>query len=211
MGLPMGWASFRKVRPDVKTEPRQGRIDFQLCCPTLRVIHDMKTLLALASLGLSLTAAAVETNSPAPTADRVGFPKDYAKSYEVLRTVPREDGKKLVTVYGNRAAASGTNRTQLPYPQGSVLVMETASTVKDTAGNLVKEKVLGLHVMRREKNFGVAYAENRSGEWEFVEYRADGNYITPPEKSATCAECHIKAGAEKDFVFNGRFRDPGKQ
>lgn len=201
----------RKVRPRVKAPPGQGRIDFQLGCPILRAIHEMKSILALAFLGLSLAAtAAAETNSPAPTADRVGFPKDYAKNYEVLRTVPREDGKQLVTVYGNRAAASVTNRTQLPYPQGAVLVMETASTAKDAAGNLLKEKVLGLHVMRREKGFGVAYAAKRSGEWEFVEYRADGNYITPPEKSATCAECHIKAGAEKDFVYDGRFGDPGK-
>lgn len=180
----------------------------------------MKNILFSAIFALSLvTATAAETNGPAPATDRVGFPTNYAKSYEVLRTVPRDEGKKLVTVYGNRAAASMTNRTQLPYPNGSVLVMETASTVKDTtgqpakdaAGNLLKDKVLGLHVMRREKDFGVAYAEKRSGEWEFVEYRADGSYLTSPEKSANCAECHIKAGAEKDFVYNGRFADPGKQ
>lgn len=180
----------------------------------------MKTILLLSLLGLSLvTTAGAATNSPAPTTDRVGFPKDYAKSYDVLRTVARDEGKKLVTVYGNRAAPSVTNRTQLPYPDGSILIMETAGTAqdgtgqpaKDAAGNLVKGKVLGLHVMRREKDFGVAYVAKRSGEWEFVEYRADGSYLTPPHRSATCAECHIKAGAEKDFVFNGRFRDTGKQ
>jgi len=179
----------------------------------------MKTFLILAFLAQSLTVDAAETISPAPATDRVGFPKDYAKNYVVLRTVSRDEGKKLVTVYGNRAAASVTNRAHLPYPNGSVLVMETASTTKDaagqptkdTAGNLVKESVLGLHVMRREKDFGVAYAAKRSGEWEFVEYRADGTYLTPPEKSASCAECHIKAGAEKDFVYNGRFADPGKK
>jgi hypothetical protein len=171
----------------------------------------MKTIISFSLFILSLvTATAAETNSPAPSTDRVGFPKDYAKTYEVLRTVPREDGKQRVTVYGNRAAASVTNRTRLPYPQGSVLVMETASMVKDVAGNLRKEKVLGLHVMRREKDFGVAYAAKRSGEWEFVEYRADGSYLTAPDQSATCAECHIKAGAEKDFVYHGRFGDPGK-
>jgi len=180
----------------------------------------MKTIFRFFFFALSLvTGTAAEANSPAPTTDRVGYPKDYAKSYDVLRTVPREEGKKLVTVYGNRAAASVTNRIQLPYPQGSVLVMETASTVKDAAGrpakdaagNLVKEKVLGLHVMRRGKDFGAAYATKRSGEWEFVEYRADGSYLTPPDKSATCAECHIKAGAEKDFVYNGRLTDIEKK
>ncbi len=170
--------------------------------------------LVLFTLGAA-AALAAETNSPAPKADRVGFPKDYARSFVVLRTIPRDEGKKLVTVYGNAAAASVTNVAQLPYPNGSVLVMETAGTVsdptgkpvRDVAGRLQKEKVLGLHVMRREKGFGVAYAEKRSGEWEFVEYRPDGSYLTPPGKSASCAACHIKAGAEKDFVYHGRFGD----
>jgi hypothetical protein len=67
--------------------------------------------------------------------------------------------------------------------------------------------VLGMHVMRREKDFGQAYGSKRSGEWEYVEYRADGSYITPPQKSASCAECHIKAGPEKDFVYNARFAE----
>ena len=81
----------------------------------------------------------------------------------------------------------------------------------DSSGVLKKEKVPGLHVMRRGKDFGAAYAAKRSGEWEFVEYRADGSYITPPQKSAACAECHITAGAEKDFVYNGRFADSEKK
>lgn len=164
---------------------------------------------------LAMSTPAAETNSPAPAEDRVGFPKDYARDYEVLRTTRREDGRKLVTVYGNKPAASVTNLAQLPYPYGSVLVMETASTLKGpdgkpligSSGGPQKEKVLGLHVMRRGRDFGVAYAAKRSGEWEFAEYRADGSYITPPQKSATCAECHIKAGAEKDFVYKARFAD----
>ena len=179
----------------------------------------MKSPLVISSVLFALSAVAGETNSPAPVEDRVGFPKDYAKTFEVLRTTPREEGKKVVTVYGNSLAASVTNRAQLPYPYGSVLVMETAGTVKgsdgkpvkDAQGGFQREKVLGLHVMRRGKDFGAAYESKRSGEWEFVEYRADGSYITPPQKSATCAECHIKAGAEKDFVYKARFVDAEKK
>ena len=152
---------------------------------------------------------------PGTTKDRVGFPKNYPSTFAVLRTVPREDGAKLVTVYGNAEAASVTNKTQLPYPYGSVLVMETASTKKDVDGKpaknahgtLQKDQVLGLHVMRRGKGFGEANGDKRSGEWEFVEYRADGTYITPPQKSASCAECHIKAGQSKDFVYKARFAE----
>ena len=196
-----------------------GRIDF---LPSLWILHltfDMKNLLLFSACVLALSAAAAETNSPAPAEDRVGFPKDYAKTYEVLRTVNRDEGKKVVTVYGNARAASVTNRVQLPYPNGSVLVMETASTLKaadgkaltGSSGALQKDKVLGLHVMRRGKDFGAAYATKRSGEWEFVEYRADGSHITPPQKSAACAECHIKAGAEKDFVYKGRLAEAEKK
>ena len=48
--------------------------------------------------------------------------------------------------------------------------------------------------MRREKGFGGAYGKNRTGDWEFVEYRPYGSTITPPRKSFVCAECHVKAG-----------------
>ena len=71
--------------------------------------------------------------------------------------------------------------------------------------------MLGLHVMRREQGFGESYGKNRTGEWEYVEYRADETYITPPQKSFACAECHVKAGRERDFVYRGRLpADPSK-
>jgi len=175
----------------------------------------MKNQLLLPGLLALLGSVQADETSPAPTVDRVGFPKDYATTFAVLRTVARDEGAKVVTVYGNRAAASVTNQSQLPYPYGSVIVMETAGTAKDAdgkplkdeKGTLKKDKVLGMHVMRRGKDFGKAYVDKRSGEWEFVEYRADGSFITPPEKSASCAECHIKAGKERDFVYHGRFAD----
>jgi hypothetical protein len=150
--------------------------------------------------------------APAPTADRVGFPKSYAEEFQVLRRVNKTNEAKVVTVYGNKEAALVTNATQLPYPYSSVIVMETATARKDAQGKpladergiIQKETVTGLHVMRREKGFGEAYGKNRAGEWEFVEYRPDGSYITPPAKSAACAECHVKAGTRRDFVYHAR-------
>ncbi len=148
----------------------------------------------------------------APSVDRVGFPNGYLTHFTVLRTVERDDGTKLVTVYGNAEAASVTNKSQLPYPMGAVIVMETVGTrlggdgkpLRDGGGKVQRDQVLGMHVMRRGPNFGEAYLDKRSGEWEFAEYRADGSYITPPEKSDTCAACHIKAGRELDYVFKAR-------
>jgi len=91
--------------------------------------------------------------------------------------------------------------------------METAKILLDAQGQPVldakgaarKTEVLGLHVSRRGPGFGETYGKNRAGEWEFVEYNSDGTYKTAPQKSATCAECHVKAGVQRDFVYQGRF------
>ena len=168
-------------------------------------------LLLLGTVAGSIPAAEPAL-PPAPAEDRVGFPKDYQVKFEILRTVRRTKELKVVTVYGNKPAASVTNAAQLPYPYGSILVMETAHALKDaegkpaldTAGELRRDKIAGIHVMRRERGFGEAYGKNRTAEWEYVEYREDGTTITPASKSATCAECHVKAGPARDFVYEAR-------
>ena len=167
----------------------------------------------VANLLAVLFLAGPSWNAPAPpTGERVGFPEGYQQNYQVLRIVDKPDKKQLVTVYGNDAAASIKSTAQLPYPYGSILLMETSSALKgsqgkvalDEKGHYRKDKVLGLHVMRKEHGFGEGYGQNRTGEWEYVEFGPDRSYLTPPEKSSVCAECHLKAGREKDFVYGGR-------
>jgi hypothetical protein len=93
-------------------------------------------------LGWSLSAAESEqTPAPAPTVDRVGFPRSYGEEFKVLRTVNKPSEQKVVTVYGNKPAALVTNAAQLPYPYGSVIVMESANALKDAQGKaLLDEK-----------------------------------------------------------------------
>jgi len=166
---------------------------------------------------LALGAAAQKPAEPAPATDRVGFPADYRDTFTVLRRENRAKKQQVVTSYGNAKAASVERKEQLPYPYGSVFVLEMAEAVRDPAGQPVVDAegfykrgpVTNLHVMRRGKGFGAAYAANRTGEWEYVEYKPDGSYITAPQNSAACATCHVKAGAERDWVFRGRF--PAKQ
>jgi hypothetical protein len=136
---------------------------------------------------------------PAPAVDRVGLPKAYETTYPQLRSSDDSADKTVKVVYANLVAAS---RKSGAYPYGSVLIMETWSAIVDDAGHFRKDKLTGLHVMRKGRGFGNAYRDNRAGEWEFVEYRPDGTYITPPAASAKCAACHLKkAGPEKDYVF----------
>jgi len=163
------------------------------------------------ALGLSLSGGlageAVARAPVGPSSDHVGFPATYRAEFQVLRAFNKTDALQVVTVYGNASAASVTNLTQVPFPYGSVLVMETAAAAKDpqgkpildSHGNYRPDKVAGMHVMRREKNFGNEYGADRSGEWDFV--GADGSYLTPPDKSSKCAACHLKAGVARDFVY----------
>ena len=153
-------------------------------------------------------ATCLSQNLPAPTVDRVGFPKGYQSAFRQVRVEDSADAKTVIVVYGNSAAASAKGGS---YPYGSVIAMETWSTLQDArknvlldaTGHLRKDKVTGLHVMRKEHGFGEAYRENRTGEWEYAEYQPDGTYITAPSASAKCASCHVKAGEAKDFVYGG--------
>lgn len=147
----------------------------------------------------------------APTTDRVGFPQDYRTRFKVLGVIVKEQGLRVSTVYGNEQAAAVTSREKLPYPAGSIILVEFSYALRDAnnqvmrdANGAVKTAVEHVDVMKRGKGFGEAYGANRAGEWEYAGYRLDGSYTTPPEKSAQCAACHRKAGPENDFVFRMR-------
>ena len=58
--------------------------------------------------------------------------------------------------------------------------------------------------MRREAGYGEAYGANRAGEWEFASYLVDGSTRLSSAQGASCAGCHQKAGADKDFVYRIR-------
>jgi len=63
----------------------------------------------LLALGLMrLAQPLLSDGNSAPTTDRVGFPDGYERSYTVLRSFVKEKQQQLVTVYGNKLAASVT-------------------------------------------------------------------------------------------------------
>ena len=66
--------------------------------------------------------------APAPRMDRVGFPNDYRTMFKVLGVPARANTDPLVvmTAYGNDLANSVTNTPRLPYPNGSIILMEFA-------------------------------------------------------------------------------------
>jgi hypothetical protein len=172
-----------------------------------------RKLLAINVLWISIAAllAHVATSAP-PAADRVGFPKDYRTQFKVLGVTVRAEAPEVLTAYGNEQAASVSSRAKLPYPEGSIILMEFSYALRDSNnqirrdanGAVLKGEIEHVDVMKRGKNFGTAYGEHRAGEWEYAGYKLDGTYATTPEESVRCAACHRTAGAENDFVFRMR-------
>ena len=156
--------------------------------------------------------AGLAAQGPIATSERVPFPKDYQTRFQEIRASNKTAQTQLGTIYANPTAAGIRDLSQLPYPNGSVIVMEWAEPMKDGNGELLVEangnwkkgRVVRVDVMRREQGYGAAYEEKRAGEWEFASYRPDGLPLSPPPNAASCAECHAKA-ARRDFVFRGRF------
>lgn len=168
----------------------------------------LRTILALTTwFGMVVVLAQGESDPPAPTEDRVGFPEGYSSDYDVLYKFDRPDNTQVRVVYGNEEAAEA--RPGDPFPYGSIIVMETYGALEeetgvpvlDEHGRYQRGELGGIFVMRKEPGFGEAYEHNRSGEWEYVAFRPDGSYLVEPQDSAGCAQCHSQqVGATHDFV-----------
>ncbi len=149
---------------------------------------------------------------PAPgtllSTDRVGYPQGYRSSFSQFYVFDRFDARSISFVCANEIAT----RVQpgQPYPYGSILVFESwrpvvdanDNLVLDAGGHLIRSRLSGIFVMRKEQGFGTGYGDARSGEWEYVSFRPDGTYQSAPENTANCAACHgAGAAAARDHVF----------
>ena len=164
-------------------------------------LMNRRSIFTLALLASGIAAAQVPT-SPSSL-------PDYSR-YTHLRTTPVEKGTQLLVVYANEQAASVTEREGRPYPHGSVFIAEWRQAVPGADGALAPGALIQVDLMRRGPGFGAAYGESRAGEWQFARYRADGAPLVSEDRAESCAACHRNAGAERDFVFAGRFPVPAQ-
>src|SRR5215217_9651708 len=92
----------------------------------------MKSIQRMTIMVLGVLTSLQSQNPPAPTVDRVGFPRDYATTMRVLYVYDRPDNKQVRTIYANDPVFSVTTSNQNEYPYGSILVMETWASLKDS-------------------------------------------------------------------------------
>jgi plastocyanin len=148
---------------------------------------------------------------PAPTVDRVGFPTDYQTTYTKVYTFDNYQNRQIRVVWANAIAASVTPDTVHKFPFGSIVVMETHGVMEDSNGEPIldgngrfipSDAAPTIFVQRKERGFGADYGLIRNGNWEYVAYRPDGSYATPPSGTGSCAACHLQ-GASGTTVAPG--------
>jgi ketosteroid isomerase-like protein len=152
----------------------------------------------------------------APVPDRAGLPRDYATQLRVMGGTAHDERQGLTTVYANELAAAVAGTESAHYPNGSVIVMEFAEPLRDGEDQLLRDahgqplkgSITHIDVMRRGAGFGETYGASRAGEWEFASFRSDGTTLISSANAVHCAACHLKAGANKDFVFRLRSWEP---
>jgi ketosteroid isomerase-like protein len=158
----------------------------------------------------------------APVATQVSdgdrLPPEYATRFKVLGDTVHDERHGLTTVYVNDLVAAVANAEVAHYPNGSVILMEFAEPqrdgedqlLRDAHGQPLKGSIRRIDLMRRGGGSGGANVASRAGEWEFSSYRPDGTTLIAPANAEHCAACHLKAGAEKDFVFRRRSWEPAR-
>ena len=174
----------------------------------------MKLITTRVALGSAITVGLLLTTGslfnigktqqlPAPTVDRVGFPTDYQSTFMKLYTFDNYQNRQIRVVWANPTAASVRPNIVYNFPYGSIILFESYSVQEDANGEpilgangrFMPNQLTTIFVMRKEQGFGVDYGLIRNGEWEYVAYKPDGSYSTPPSGTGSCAACHLQGAA----------------
>ena len=102
-------------------------------------------------------AGGTAPSAAAPSTEDGAFPAQYAATFETLGAALADKNALVTTTYANSLAASVRNIGQIPYPDGAVIVMEFAQSMKDGEGELLRDskgallkgEVVRVDVMRR--------------------------------------------------------------
>lgn len=163
------------------------------------------TIAAAAPVSPTVAAAPLPTPTlrPAPATDNVGFPKDW-ETFTHVGSFDRGPAGLVRVICFNDAAMQA--KPGGPFPYGSVIALLTwrakaeapGKFALDENGHLIRESLLRVEAMRKEKGFGAAYKEFASGEWEYGSYNPDGSTAIPSQATGSCAACHL-AGSNEDL------------
>ncbi len=157
--------------------------------------------LAYICLALSISFFANAGGNP----DLVKIPEGYKTKFTKYDTRNRLNGKQVGVLYGNDVAMSTASQGKLG--DGAIIVMEVYKTnpgddgkpVAGEDGVFEKGKFAAIAVMEKRSDWPAEYdAKERSNDWGFAIYKADGSL---KENNLDCASCHTPL-SEQDYLFS---------
>ena len=150
-------------------------------------------------------------SSEPPTADRVGFPKDYRTQFKVLGVTVRDMAPEVLTAYANEQAASVSSRAELPFPEGSIIVMEFSYARRD-ANNQIQRDANGVVLKGEIEHVDVMFIMSvfRREVYEDVDSSGKAQRKREDENDAAEADAATGYAYDDDDEARGRPATPGE-
>jgi len=162
-------------------------------------------VVALAAVGAGAMAVAQSLVPPGP--NKLQFPQNWSQGV-LYATVDRPDTKQYRELYTSAEAVQAA-RAGRPIPNGTVITLAAyqakldadGKPIKDGAGRFIKDKLLAVNSMQKEKGWGDDIpAALRNGDWIYQSFTPDGKVNEKANLSA-CYQCHLPF-AKDDYLTN---------
>ena len=151
--------------------------------------------------------AVSQTATVAPGPNKLKFPEGWDKG-EMYATVDRPDTKQYREFYTSAEAVKAA-REGKPIPHGTVITLAAYAAkldadgkpVKDANGRFVKDKLVAVSSMQKERGFGDDIpAAIRNGDWIYQTFTPEGQ-VNEKANLTGCYQCHLPF-AKDDYLTN---------
>jgi plastocyanin len=159
----------------------------------------------VAGLVAATLAGAQALVQPGP--NKLKFPEGWDRGV-MYASVDRPDIKQYREFYTSAEAVAAA-RAGSPIPHGTVITLaayaakldDAGNPVKDANGRFVKDKLVAVNSMQKERGFGDDIpAEIRNGDWIYQSFTPDGKANDKANLTA-CYQCHLPF-AKDDYLTN---------
>ena len=166
-------------------------------------------LLAAAMVGGMAAVAVAQQQAPLvpPGPNKLKFPEGWDKQV-MYATVDRVDTKQYREFYTSAAAVQAAKEGK-PIPDGTIITLAAYAAkvdaegkpVKDANGRFIKDKLVAVNSMQKQKGFGADIPESiRNGDWIYQSFTPDGQ-VNEKANLTACYQCHLPF-AKEEFLTN---------
>ena len=171
-----------------------------------RIVKIGAGLAGAGAMGFAFVAVSQTATVP-PGPNKLAFPAGWDKGV-MYATVDRPDTKQYREFYTSAEAVKAA-REGKPIPDGTVITLAAYAAqvdadgkpVKDANGRFIKDKLVAVNAMHKQKGFGDDIpASLRNGDWIYQSFTPDGQ-VNAKANLTACYQCHLPF-AKDDYLTN---------